>query len=280
MERTKNTVVAPAFRRITASAAAFTLTVGGSVAALTVVPTIAAHAQSGNIADSTRPVMNRAAMMLQAAQARQNRAPEAAQASYRNAADSLRQALTAGRFSAGNAPAAFSDPKSAAGLPVSSAQVADDIRVLRNAAKNAKGAQAADLQKVASLYANGAKEFFTGQLREALLGDIAPSRVITIRKTGSASSSALPRVSQGGVLLPDGTITQDNPQVGAPALPITNTNPVTSGAISAPIGGPGVIVTPPVVDTPGVVTAPVVVPTAPVVSPTNTPPTTNPTTTP
>lgn len=278
MNRTNNTIT-PAFRRLSAGAVAFALTAGGS-AAMTMLPAVTAHAQS-NSADlpaAARPVMERAAMVYQAAQARATRAPESAQQSYRMAADAMKQALSAGRLaSTGSAP--FNDARSAYGMPISSTQVADDIRVLRAASKNATGSQAAMLQKIASLYATGAKEFFTGQLREALLGDLSPKTVIAVRATGSATSAMRrPQTAQGGVLQPDGSVIPGNqlpPQLPNPYGSVDPNNPVGTGAISAPLVGPGVIVSTPTV--PVVTTAPVV--TTPT-TPTNPAPTAVPTVTP
>lgn len=287
MNRTNNTIT-PAFRRFSAGTAAFALTAGGSVAALTMLPAMTAHAQanSAELPTAARPVMERAAMVYQAAQARVTRAPESAQQSYRMAADAMKQALSAGRFaSTGTAP--FNDARSAYGLPISSTQVADDIRVLRAASKNATGSQAAMLQKIAGLYATGVKEFFTAQLREALLGDLSPKTVIAVRATGTATSAARRNSNaQGGVLQPDGSVVPGNQipsSLPNPYSSVAPNNPLTTGALAPPIVGSGVVgsgvivsaPTIPVVPTGTVVTtpvAPVAVPTAP------TTPVTNPTT--
>ncbi len=58
-------------------------------------------------------------------------------------------------------------------------QAASDIRLLRSAAKKARSTEDAErFRKAASLYATGAKELVTGQLREALLDESAEPGVI------------------------------------------------------------------------------------------------------
>jgi len=123
-------------------------------------------AQSGSdrLPDSVHGIMSRIAEMWQSASQRANdkSLPDGSRASYRASATALRQALTAGGLR----------PRSTVGGgfdAVSNAQLADDIHALRAAASSTPGWRAANLNQVASLYATGAKEFYTGSLREALL---------------------------------------------------------------------------------------------------------------
>lgn len=238
--------------------------------------------------DSVRPVLLRAATMLQAARARQNRAPFGARQSYMASASALRQALAAGRFSA---PSGYGSSISPAGLPMTSSEIAGDIQMLKNARANATPAQSAALQRIATLYATGAKEFFTGQLRDALFtNDIGSTGTIAIRggnsgqTTGTATSAELaprgaygktvaPRGAQkGGIIQSDGSVVPPNaaptvPNVGStPGAVVPANNPVSADVTNAaPLNVAPTAV--PLGANPLNPVAPVVVPTAPVAVP-------------
>jgi hypothetical protein len=250
---------------------------------------------SADLPASTRAVMLRASTMLQAAQARQSGAAYGARQSYQAATSALRQALAAGRFT----PTGTGTGDALTGLPVSSTQVAEDIRTLKSAMQGATPAQSAALQRVVSLYATGAKEFFTGQLRDALFstdnntggaivirGSRQPSNGAVAAGFGGASSAltgrtVTPRGAQqaGGVIQSNGSVV---PVAAAPPVPGLAPGAPTPAPATGP-GGVGVQEAPPaplspVVPGNGVNTvapaAPVVVPVTPVapVAPVDPPP--------
>lgn len=126
-------------------------------------------------------ILARAQDMLRVARARQADAPSGARQSYKASAQALHHMLTTagyGSSSSSALPALGTSTKtrgvsvSLSTMPVSSEQITQDIQTLRWMAKqgshSGSGLSKADMQQVASLYATGAKEFFTGQLREAL----------------------------------------------------------------------------------------------------------------
>lgn len=247
---------------------------------------------SANLPDSVRPIMIRAAVMLEAAQARQQYAPGGARMSYRAAAAALRQALAAGHYAG---PSLASSSTSPAGLPMTASEIAADIQSIKSARANATPAQSAALMRVATFYATGAKEFFTGQLRDALFGtDNGMRGTIVIRGnanrsrgTGSASSSlilgktATPRgVQQGGVIQPDGSVAPANnaptvPNIGATPGSVDPANTVGTNVLNTPPLGIAPVATP-VGDNPlnpvAPIVVPAVIPTAPVTTPPATPP--------
>jgi hypothetical protein len=238
---------------------------------------------SADLPSSATPIMNRIAALLQASQARTaSRLPSGARASYTAAASAFHQALMAGRMSAsGSAPAN--------GALVSSLQVTDDIQTLRMAAQQSHGRQAGALTQIASLYATGAKEFFTGELRLALLGTggargtaiaISGSGASSERRSGTASSSELPKApgypneghgGGGGVIQPDGTVGPDPnqglPGTPLPTAPLGNIPPIVTAPIGPFYDGGVIIPNTPVITGPLVPGAPTNVPTAPVVPP-------------
>jgi hypothetical protein len=208
---------------------------------------------------SATPAMTRITAMLQATEGRMHGAPPAsARSMYQSAATSLRQALRMGRVTA-MSPAAGAG--NAAGLPISSMQIGDDIRALRSAAQSAHGAQSTVLNQIAGLYATGAKDYFTAEMRVALLGNTTPEGVaipIRGRSTGTVSSAILPGAHRteipapaGGVIQPDGTLvpvgsepapTNPGTPVPGPVVPFGVTPPLEGG-----VGGPAPIVVVPAV---------------------------------
>jgi len=177
--------------------------------------TVAQDPASSRIAShNVDGIMSRIAAMFTTAQshAGAHGVPSTARDSYRTAASSLQRALAAGHVRING-----SSIGSYANIPISSFQLADDIRTLRAEAQTAKPAQAAKLNQIAILYAAGAKEFFTATLRDALLRPVNASRYAA-NGTGSVSSALMPEARRsttshvpgsqqtGGVLQPDGTV--------------------------------------------------------------------------
>lgn len=132
-------------------------------------------------------VLERAAEMLRASRMKLADAPSGARQSYQSATNALTQMFRAYGVSANGAT-------SGRGVNVTASQAAADVQTLRALAKNNRSGK---MQQAASLYATGAKEFFTGQLREALFsstpnvvlrGDGRPSTRGTNRNTAPAMS--------------------------------------------------------------------------------------------
>ena len=201
-----------------------------------------------SVPGAVEPIMSRAASLLLAAEARQKSAPGEAKESYKAAADALRELLTSNRL----APAGR-----AASVPsVSSTQAADDIRTLRAAAKSSTGNRMEMLNKSAALYATGTKEYFTGQLREALFDTNVSAGPVVLRGKGIGSGGR-PYASadkQGGVIQnPPSVYNQngDGTNGGGPVVGGPLTVPGTT-VVAPVLGNGGVIVNP------GTVQAPVV----------------------
>jgi len=237
---------------------------------------------SATLPGSVEPVMQRAARMLASARARAANAPEGARQSYQAAVTALQDLLAAGRFSSSAASAAGMG--SAMNLPVSSTQVAEDIRLLRSASMGTTNSnQASVLNRAASLYATGVKEFITGELRDALL-DVHPSispfaaTGQGLRHNGTVSAAEQARRAsanrQGGVIMPDGTVAPGATglQQNLPGPPLA-VGATASGVVTTPIGGVVPAVPPVVVVDPNAVPAPpvVVVPPATAPAPTGAP---------
>jgi len=123
-----------------------------------------------------QPVLQRAADLQRASQLRVNQAPSGARISYSAAHQAFGDLL-----STLGAPNQWGVANANSMPVVSSQQAADDVRLLRSAANRAKDINEGNrLKKAAQLYATGAKEYLTGQLREALLetGTSAPAVVL------------------------------------------------------------------------------------------------------
>lgn len=134
-----------------------------------------------------QPIFQRAAQYQQAASVRGNIGPTAVRVSYSAANQAFGDLLrTIGTPTPTNG---ISSPSDRA-LNVSSDQAANDVRALKMAARQAKSTDdETRLNKAASLYATGAKEFLTAQLREALLdADVAAPVPIVVR--GNAQEAA------------------------------------------------------------------------------------------
>jgi len=156
---------------------------------------------------NANPVLERAAEMLRTSRMRMADAPSGARQSYQAAVNALTRMLRTYGVSADGAI-------SGRGVNVTASQAADDVRTLRSVAKNNRSG---NMQQAASLYATGAKEFFTGQLREALYSSTA---TVVLRGDG--------RPSMRG--------NRNNTSRNAPAM-----NTPTGNASSAVQGGPGVV---------------------------------------
>lgn len=232
-------------------------------------------------------ILTRAAEMMRESRLRASNAPTGARESYLAATRSFERMFRA--YGASSSASA-----TGRGTSVTSGQAADDVRTLR----------ASKRTQVASLYATGAKEFFTAQLREALLGPstLPPivlrgnrrnsGRTYTAGSQNGTAASAVQQPDQNGVD-PNTTDPNSFPVVNSPVSPF-QTLPggavtITPGnTIVSPVPGngipqlstqpfpqlgapntvipPGTIVTPGTVIVPGTPTAPVVVP--PVTQPT------------
>ncbi|MBC8137530.1 MAG: hypothetical protein H8F28_16735 [Fibrella sp.] len=123
-------------------------------------------------------LLQRASQYQQAASVRGNIGPTAVRVSYSAANQAFGDLLrTIGTSAPNNGIVSNSTDRA---LIVSSEQAANDVRLLKSAARQAKSADEENrLKKAASLYATGAKEFLTAQLREALLEtDVAPPVVV------------------------------------------------------------------------------------------------------
>jgi len=126
--------------------------------------------------------MRRAAAMRQAARLRARSAPSQARASYRSAEASLSGV-------SGNTAAASSGGDFALSAP----QAAGDIRAIQGSARRARlegrTREASRLRTMATRYAAGARDFFTGEMREALFAPAALPTVV-IRGDRRAAPSA------------------------------------------------------------------------------------------
>ena len=191
---------------------------------------------------AVEPIMSRVATLLLVSEDRQKTAPEGARASYKAAADALRELLTSNRL----APGAGAGGSIRSAPSVSSTQAANDVRTLRAAAKSSTGSKMEMLTKAASLYATGAKEYFTGQLREALFDTNVTAGPAVLR--GSGGSGGRRRAGnnqQGGVI--------QNP----PSF-YDSTPPSVGPTVGGPLTTPGTTVIAPTLG--GVVNGPVIVP--------------------
>jgi len=157
-----------------------------------------------------QPILQRAAQFQQAAIARGNSGPTAVRVSYSAANQAFGDLLRAigGRAPTTGIAASSSDRT----LNLSSEQAANDVRFLKSAARQAKSADEENrLKKAASLYATGAKEFLTAQLREALLeSDVAAP--VVVRGNASEADAATRAQNQP-------------PPAPAPRKPAPNPNP-------------------------------------------------------
>jgi len=119
-------------------------------------------------------VLDRAARMLGAARERQAGGPVGARQAYRSAEDALLQMFAA---AGQNTPQAI--PAGSGLGSLTPAQAVQDIKALR-----ARG-----MDRAANFYATAAKEFFTGQLREALLeGGPAANQVARVQSVAYAKT--------------------------------------------------------------------------------------------
>jgi len=136
----------------------------------------AANSLTSNV-QGLQSVLQRAAQYQQAASVRGNTGPSAVRVSYSAANQAFGDLLRAVGNAAGATGVGASSDRT---LNLSSEQAANDVRLLRSAARQAKSADEENrLKKAASLYATGAKEFLTAQLREALLeSDVAAPVVV------------------------------------------------------------------------------------------------------
>jgi hypothetical protein len=173
-----------------------------------------------------QPILQRATQFQQAAIARGNSGPTAVRVSYSAANQAFGDLLRAigGKVPTTGIAASSSDRT----LNLSSEQAANDVRFLKSAARQAKSADEENrLKKAASLYATGAKEFLTAQLREALLeSDVAAP--VVVRGNASEADAA--------------TRAQNQPPPApapAPQKPAPNPNPNPAPAPNpAPVPNP------------------------------------------
>lgn len=203
---------------------------GGSVPASgngTAARTSGANSRiSVTTSNALTPIINRAQDMLRVADSRKIDAPGGAASSYSKSARALRQMLSAAGYgtaasSALSARGSGVNAASMSSMPVSSDLVTEDIRVLRSLSRQpgsraqSGGMSKAQIDRVASLYATGSKEFFTAQLRDALFE--SPVQV-TVRRNGSRVEG--PSSGQGGGRRPEvGTaaaVRGDRPNVPFP----------------------------------------------------------------
>lgn len=116
-----------------------------------------------SIPATARPVFDRAADALRVAERGANSAPMDARASYRSAAQLLRQMLAIAGYSTQVAP---SDGSAVA--TISPGGVRYDVRALRLAAYQSSSADAALLKRAATLYESAAQRLAQAQAREAM----------------------------------------------------------------------------------------------------------------
>ena len=209
-------------------------------------------AASQLLPSSVQEVMARVADLRDKAQYRQRYAPSGARQSYRAAEAALLSVLTTAKVSPVTSGAAQT-ANNAGDASLSSAQMTEDIRALRDAARTSAPARGNMLRRVAAYYATGSKEFFTAQLREALLEPKAQKILIRSNaKVGDsialASSAILPAPSSETIVAPpivEDTVTTAPPNVAANTQ---NYVPVSPGLYVNPGYGsqnitPGVILT-------------------------------------
>lgn len=205
----------------------------------------AGAASSSLLPSNVQPAMSRMVQMMELARSRQRYAPAGAQQSYRNAENALRSALAAAKMVPSNAAR---NTVATNGATISLHASAQDVRALRSAADRASSARQANaLRRLATLYATGAKEFYTGQLREALLEPEAERIVIrndsrTFSGPASGANSgygtASSAIQSGGA--PANTRPGAN-TVGGTSAGLPLTTPLTPGPAS-----PVQVTTPPV----------------------------------
>lgn len=230
-------------KRAVAVAALLTFASAGVAVARQDAPFPGLPPANGNTADVTngsgssitnntqglQSLLQRASQFQRAASIRGNTGPSAVRVSYGAANQAFGDLLrTIGTSSPPGDMGATSDRV----LNVTSEQAAGDVRLLRSAARQAKSADEENrLKKAASLYATGAKEFLTAQLREALLEtDVAPPVVV---RGNAQQADAATRALNQPPPAPAPAPRQPDPN---PA-PNPNPNPVPNPA-PAPIPAP------------------------------------------
>jgi len=167
-------------------------------------------------APGIQPVLERAATFQRASQIRLAQAPSGAKTSYSAAHQAFGDLLT----SLGANVRSGVDPVSASDMPtVSSQQAAADVRLLKSAAMRAKDVTEGNLlRKAASLYATGAKEYLTGQLREALLEtSTSAATPVVLRGDPREADAAMERMKKASQPAP--------PASKPPAPPTPGQNP-------------------------------------------------------
>lgn len=174
----------------------------------------------GSNMSGMQAVLQRAAQYQQAASVRGSTGPSAVRVSYSAANQAFGDLLrTIGTPTAGGGISSGSGQV----LNLSSEQAANDVRLLRAAARQAKSTDEGNrLKKAASLYATGAKEFLTAQLREALLeADVAAPVVVrgNAREADAATRAQTqpPRVTPAPAPKPNQPAPAPAPNQPAPA---------------------------------------------------------------
>jgi len=175
-----------------------------------------------------QPVLQRVADLQRASQIRVNQGPAGARVSYSAAHQAFGDLLsTLGASTQWSATGANSMPV------VSSQQAADDVRLLRSAANRAKDiGEGNRLKKAAALYATGAKEYLTGQLREALLGTGTSAPTVVLRGDPQEADAMTQRQTAPPAPKPPA------PPPGIPPAPVPNPNPLPPPAPNQPAPNP------------------------------------------
>ena len=175
--------------------------------------------------------MRRAAAMRQAARLRARSAPSQARASYRSAEASLLgvSGSTATTGSGGD-------------FALSAPQAAGDIRAIQGAARRARQEgrtrEASRLRTMATRYAAGARDFFTGEMREALFAPAALPAVVIRgdRRAAPGTRAAATTTTSASRRGSGNTARQSAPNgAGGTPLPAPPSGPVLLNPATPPV---------------------------------------------
>jgi len=169
-----------------------------------------------------RPMLRRVALYEQTARLRGGALQTDARTSYSAASRAFGDLLrTLGE------PAQPSGARNTDPVPqLTTIQAANDIRLLKSAAKKAQSTEDAErFRKAASLYATGAKELITGQLREALLDESTEPGVLRGDPQGTDGGTS-PQPAPAPMPNPNpAPVPNPNPAPNPEPNPMPNPNP-------------------------------------------------------
>ncbi|MBC8142869.1 MAG: hypothetical protein H7Y38_15700, partial [Armatimonadetes bacterium] len=177
-----------------------------------------------------RPMLLRVAQYAQSAQTRSSATTTDARTSYSAASKAFGDLLrTLGE------PMQPTGVRNTDSMPqITTVQAANDIRLLKSAAKKAQSTEDAErFRKAASLYATGAKELVTGQLREALLDE--STEPVILRGDPQEADAGIPKPANPAPAPNPAPMPNPVPAPNPEPNPVPNPNPAPPDPNNPPV---------------------------------------------